>query len=39
MRPALLFDLDDTLVVEEPTAAAAFLATVDLGAREHGLAG
>ena len=35
MRPAVLFDLDDTLVVEEPAAAAAFLATAHVAARRH----
>jgi putative hydrolase of the HAD superfamily len=37
MRPAVLFDLDDTLVVEEPAAAAAFRATADVAARRHPL--
>jgi len=32
---AILFDLDDTLVVEEPAAAAAFLATAHVAARRH----
>lgn len=35
MRTALLFDLDDTLVVEEPAAAAAFLATAEVAAERH----
>jgi putative hydrolase of the HAD superfamily len=32
----LLFDLDDTLMVEEPAAEAAFLASAQLAAAEHG---
>jgi putative hydrolase of the HAD superfamily len=32
---AVLIDLDDTLVVEEPAAAAAFLATAHVAARRH----
>jgi putative hydrolase of the HAD superfamily len=32
---AILFDLDDTLVVEEPAAAAAFLATAHVAARRY----
>ena len=35
MTTAVLFDLDDTLVVEEPAAAAAFLATAHVAARRH----
>jgi putative hydrolase of the HAD superfamily len=35
MKAAVLFDLDDTLVVEEPAAAAAFLATAHVAARRH----
>ena len=35
MTTAILFDLDDTLVVEEPAAAAAFLATAHVAARRH----
>jgi len=35
VRRAILFDLDDTLVVEEPAAAAAFLATAYVAARRH----
>jgi putative hydrolase of the HAD superfamily len=35
VRPAVLFDLDDTLVVEEPAAAAAFLATAAVAAARH----
>jgi putative hydrolase of the HAD superfamily len=34
---ALLFDLDETLVVEEPAAAAAFLSTAWVAAARHGL--
>jgi putative hydrolase of the HAD superfamily len=34
---ALLFDLDETLVVEEPAAVAAFEATARLGAARHGV--
>ena len=34
---AVLFDLDDTLVVEEPAAAAAFLATAEVAAERHDL--
>jgi putative hydrolase of the HAD superfamily len=37
MRPAVLFDLDDTLVVEQPAAAAAFAATADRAAAHHDL--
>lgn len=37
MKPAILFDLDDTLVVEEPAAAAAFLATAHVAARRHAI--
>jgi hypothetical protein len=32
VRPALLFDLDDTLMVEEPAAVAAFQATARFAA-------
>ena len=35
MKRALLFDLDDTLVVEEPAAAASFAATARAAAAEH----
>jgi phosphoserine phosphatase len=35
MKRALLFDLDDTLVVEEPAAAAAFLATAQVAVARH----
>jgi putative hydrolase of the HAD superfamily len=35
MRRALLFDLDDTLVVEEPAAAASFAATARAAAAKH----
>ncbi|HEY7257769.1 MAG TPA: HAD family hydrolase [Gaiellales bacterium] len=35
MKPAILFDLDDTLVVEEPAADAAFLATAEVAAARH----
>ena len=35
MRPALLVDLDDTLVVEEPAAGATFLATARLAAERY----
>ncbi|HET7171853.1 MAG TPA: HAD family hydrolase [Gaiellales bacterium] len=35
MTEAILFDLDDTLVVEEPAAAAAFLATAHVAARRY----
>lgn len=35
MKRALLFDLDDTLVVEEPAAAAAFLATAQVADTRH----
>jgi beta-phosphoglucomutase-like phosphatase (HAD superfamily) len=35
VKPALLFDLDDTLVVEEPAAAAAFLATAQAALAHH----
>ena len=37
MTTAILFDLDDTLVVEEPAAAAAFRATADVAAARHDL--
>jgi len=37
MKRALLFDLDETLMVEEPAAAAAFLATAQLAATRHGI--
>ncbi|HWH12807.1 MAG TPA: HAD family hydrolase [Solirubrobacteraceae bacterium] len=37
MGPTLLFDLDDTLVVEEPAAVAAFEATAACAARRCGL--
>ena len=37
MTTAILFDLDDTLVVEEPAAAAAFLATAEVAAERHDL--
>lgn len=36
MKRALLFDLDETLMVEEPAAEAAFLASALLAAVEHG---
>ena len=36
MKRALLFDLDETLMVEEPAAEAAFLACAQLAAAEHG---
>ncbi len=36
-RPALLFDLDDTLVVEEPAAVAAFAATAEWAATQREL--
>ncbi len=35
MRRALLFDLDDTLVVEEPAAAASFAATAQVAGTRH----
>jgi putative hydrolase of the HAD superfamily len=35
VKPALLFDLDDTLVVEEPAAAASFTATAHLASTRH----
>lgn len=35
MKRALLFDLDDTLVVEEPAAAAAFHATAQVAGTRH----
>jgi putative hydrolase of the HAD superfamily len=35
VKRALLFDLDDTLVVEEPAAAAAFLATAEVAVARH----
>jgi hypothetical protein len=34
---AVLFDLDETLIVEEPAALPAFEATAQLAAREHAL--
>jgi putative hydrolase of the HAD superfamily len=37
MKRALLFDLDETLMVEEPAAEAAFLASAQLAAAEHGV--
>lgn len=37
MRPTLLFDLDETLVVEERVVEAAFLATAGVAARHHAL--
>src|ERR1044072_7193556 len=37
MARALLFDLDETLVVEEPAAAAAFAATAQVAAVRHGM--
>ena len=37
MTAALLFDLDDTLVVEEPAADAAFLATAEIAADRYEL--
>ncbi len=37
MTSAVLFDLDDTLVVEEPAAAASFRATADAAAARHDL--
>jgi len=37
VRPALLFDLDDTLVVEEPAAVAAFHATARVAGTRHRL--
>lgn len=38
MKRALLFDLDETLVVEEPAAEAAFLATAQIAAGRHSIA-
>ncbi|HTB50365.1 MAG TPA: hypothetical protein VK701_05250 [Solirubrobacteraceae bacterium] len=35
MKRALLFDLDDTLVVEESAAAASFAATADVASVRH----
>jgi putative hydrolase of the HAD superfamily len=35
MKRALLFDLDDTLVIEEPAAVAAFLATAEVAVASH----
>ncbi|MGC2373092.1 MAG: hypothetical protein WA484_04370 [Solirubrobacteraceae bacterium] len=35
MKRTLLFDLDDTLVVEEPAAVASFLATARLAVDRH----
>ena len=35
MKPALLLDLDDTLVIEEPAARAAFLETARAAAAQH----
>ena len=35
MKRALLFDLDDTLVVEEPAAAASFAATAQVASTRH----
>lgn len=35
--PVLLFDLDETLIVEEPAAEAAFLAVAELAATRHDL--
>lgn len=35
MKRALLFDLDDTLVVGNPAAAAAFLATAQVAVARH----
>jgi putative hydrolase of the HAD superfamily len=37
MKRALLLDLDDTLIVEEPAAAAAFAATAKVAAERHPL--
>ncbi|HXS47738.1 MAG TPA: HAD family hydrolase [Solirubrobacterales bacterium] len=37
MRSALLFDLDDTLIIEEPAATAAFIATAQTAAARHGI--
>lgn len=37
MKHALLFDLDETLMVEEPAAVASFKATADVAATRHGL--
>jgi putative hydrolase of the HAD superfamily len=36
-RPALLFDLDETLIVEEPAAEAAFLAVAERAVTRHDL--
>jgi FMN phosphatase YigB (HAD superfamily) len=35
VRRALLFDLDDTLVIEEPAAAASFAATARAATAQH----
>jgi len=35
VKRALLFDLDDTLVVEEPAAAASFAATAQVASTRH----
>jgi hypothetical protein len=35
VKHALLFDLDDTLVVEEPAAAASFAATAQVAGTRH----
>ena len=37
MTRALLLDLDDTLIVEEPAAVAAFAATASAAAERHSL--
>jgi putative hydrolase of the HAD superfamily len=37
VKRALLFDLDETLMVEEPAAEAAFLAAAQLAAADHGV--
>ena len=37
MKPAILFDLDDTLVVEEPVADAAFLATAQVAGGRYAI--
>lgn len=37
MKRALLFDLDETLIVEEPAAEAAFLAAAQLAGARHGV--
>jgi putative hydrolase of the HAD superfamily len=37
VKPAILFDLDDTLIVERPAADAAFLATAEIAAARHAL--